>query len=287
MVDRIVDLLPHECVQVTREIEDVAPALAALRETGADTLFVVGGDGTITGTLTELLRSWPRDELPALAITPGGTINTISRSLGARGGPEQMLAHFLSRPRAEPVPRAVLRVDADRDPPRYGIVFANGAAARWLATYYSGRSGKLSAVSLVARTLASIPVGGRLAREMFRPYAARLEIDGKAEDGQYTVAGAATVRHVGLGFAPFLTAGQQRDRFHWLATDASPARLGREIPGFAVGVYRDDSCLAHASAANVQLTLEEPEPYTIDGDLFLAASDLHISVGATIGFLAP
>ena len=287
MVDRIADLLPHACVRITRGLEEVAPALAALHETGADTLFVVGGDGTITGTLTELLRSWPRDELPALAITPGGTINTISRSLGARGGPEQMLAHFLSRPRAEPVPRAILRVDADRDPPRYGMIFANGAAARWLESYYGGRSGKLSAASLVARTLASIPVGGKLARDMFHPYAARLEIDGKAEDGQYTVAGAATIRHVGLGFAPFLTAGQHPDRFHWLATAASPTRLGREIPGFAVGVYRHDSCLAHASAAEVKLTLEEPEPYTIDGDLFPACSELRISVGATVGFLTP
>ena len=207
MVDRIVDLLPHECVRVTRELEDVAPALSTLHETGADTLFIVGGDGTITGTLTELMRSWPEDDLPALAITPGGTINTISRSLGARGGPEQMLAHFLSRPRARPVPRAILRVDADRDPPRYGMIFANGAAARWLETYYGGSSGALSAASLVARTLGSIPFSGKLARDMFRPYAARLEIDGKAEDGQYTVAGAATVRHVGLGFAPFRTAG--------------------------------------------------------------------------------
>jgi diacylglycerol kinase family enzyme len=145
----------------------------------------------------------------------------------------------------------------------------------------------VAAAALVARTLASIPLRGELARDLFQPFRARIDIDGELSEGSYTVAGAATVQHVGIGFAPFLTAGLHTDRFHWLATGASAARLGREIPAFAVGIYREGSCLQHASPRRVELRLEQPEPYTIDGDLFPKVSHIVIEAGPVLRFITP
>ncbi len=287
-MDRVRELLPAENVRVTRALDEVGAALEALRDTGAPTLFVVGGDGTTTGTLTELIRIWPGEERPAVVLTRGGTINTIPKSLGARGAPEQMLQRFLSSDGKAPASeRAVVAVTVADEPTRYGMIFANGAAARWLETYYAGASGSRAAVALVARTLASVPIGGRLAREVFQPFSARINVDGERSEGHYTVTGGASVRHVGLGFAPFLTAGHHPDRFHWLTTDASGARLGREIPVFALGFYPRRSCLRHASPRRVELETESPEPYTIDGDLFPRTDRVTIEAGPLLRFLSP
>jgi diacylglycerol kinase family enzyme len=288
LVDRIAARLPGGHVQVTRALDEVAPALRALRATGADTLFVVGGDGTTTATLSELVRTWPEGELPRLVLTRGGTINTIPGSLGARGAPDEMLVRYLdAQGDVRESERPLLRIEAEQQPARHGMIFANGAAARWLQIYYEGPSGALAAASLVGRTLLQAPLGGALARRLFEPYEARIELDGELRDAKLTVAGCASIRHVGLGFAPFRTAGQHVDRFHWLQSSASPGELGREIPLFALGVYRKRSCLSHASPRRVRVLTADPEPFTIDGDLFPAARGVEVTAGPAVRFLAP
>ncbi len=288
LVARIRALLPARHVQVTAALDEVGPALTELAATGADTVFVVGGDGTTTGTLTELVRRWPGEARPALVLTRGGTINTIPKSLGAHGTPEQMLERYLAAPERAPASeRALVSVRADQAEPRFGMIFANGAAARWLEAYYSGPSGVRPAAALVARTLASVPLGGRLAREIFQRFEARVELDGRASEGSYTVMGASSVRHVGLGFAPFLTAGHHPDRFHFVTTDASGARLGREIPVFALGFYPRRSCLRHASPRRVEIETAAPEPFTMDGDLFPRARQISLDAGPSLRFLSP
>ena len=280
--------LPADHVRTTQSLDEISGALEALRATGAETLFLVGGDGSVTGTLTELMRVWPESELPELVLTAGGTVNTIATSLGARGRPDEMLTRFLAAPGGgDTIVRPLLRLTAENAGMRYGMIFANGAAARWLAEYYEGPSGARPAAALVARTLFSMPLGGELARRMFEPYEARIEIDGEPSQGRFTVAGGATVRHVGLGFAPFRTAGRRPDRFHWLSTDATPGRLGREIPLFALGIYPPRSCLAHASPRSVRPSPACPGPYTLDGDLFEAARRVDIEAGPRIRFRTP
>lgn len=286
--ERMQNRLPAGHVRMTQSVDEVPDALEALRATGAETLFLVGGDGSVTGTLTELVRVWPESELPQLVLCAGGTINTIASSLGARGRPDEMLTRFLAAPGgADEVVRPLLRVSADDASARYGMIFANGAAARWLVEYYDGPSGARPAAALVARTLLAMPLGGDLARRMFEPYEARIEIDGEASEGRFTVAGCASVRHVGLGFAPFRTAGHWPNRFHWLSSDATPGRLGREIPLFAAGIYAPRSCLTHASPRSVRLVTGAPEPYTVDGDLFEAASRVQIEAGPQLRFRTP
>lgn len=287
LIERLRAVLPAENLRVTHSVDEVREALADLCATGADTLFVVGGDGSVTGSLTPLMQVWPVDRLPRLVFAAGGTINTIARSLGSKGAPDEILRRFLAVDRKiTESRRPSLRVRDGEGNERHGMIFAAGSASRWLEHYYAGQTGIAGAASLVARILASAVMRGSLARQIFSPVHASVDLDGRIREAGFTVMGAGSVRDVGLVFSPFRTAGTRPDRFHWLETDAPPWRFGAEIPGFALGIYPPNSCLRHASAARVKVQFERPEIYTLDAELFPASDTLQIEAGPSLRFLA-
>ena len=91
LVGRLRALLGEENVRLTRCAQDLGPALDALRDAGIGRLVLVGGDGTVGGTLTALLARWPGAELPSVLLTAGGTVNTIAKSMGSAGAPDAVL----------------------------------------------------------------------------------------------------------------------------------------------------------------------------------------------------
>lgn len=273
-------------VEATRESGEIEPALERLRDAGADPFAVVGGDGSVTAALTALVRVWPRDSLPRVLLAGGGTINTIARSLGARGDPAAVIERAL-RDGLGSSPRPILAVSAGDAGPRYGAIAVIGVAAGFLDAYHARPTGATSAALTLGRILGSVLVDGPLAREVFAPFEARLEIDGAPRTDRFTALAAGTVRHLGLGFAPFRTAGRSADRFHWIATRATGRRLALELPAIAAGAFPRRSCLEHASPRRVRVELRKPLRYTIDGDVFPAAPSFRIEAGPTVRFAVP
>jgi diacylglycerol kinase family enzyme len=286
---RLASALPSERAHLTRDLAEVGPAVDALREAGADTVVVVGGDGSVGGTLTELLARWPAESLPAVALVPGGTVNTIARSLGARGDPEALVRRLWSRgPRAQTL-RPLVSVAAPGAAPRCGMIFANGVAVRWLRMYYDeSQRGVFGAAAVVARIAGSALVGGALARRMFEAFEAQVEVDGAGlADARFTVLAAASVTHIGLGFPAFPTAGRDPSRFHLAATSAGPARLVAELPALRLGAHGAHSCVAHHPARRARLRFAEPQPWSLDADLYPPAAELELAASRPLRFLIP
>jgi diacylglycerol kinase family enzyme len=286
---RLAAALPPGRAHLTRDLGEVGPALDALRAAGADTLVVVGGDGSVGGTLTELLARWPADALPAVALVPGGTVNTIAHSLGARGAPEALVRDLVSRgPRAQ-TRRPLVSVVAPGAGPRCGMIFANGVAVRWLRMYYDeSPRGVAGAASVVARIAGSALVGGALARRTFEAFEARVEVDGAALAGRsFTVLAAGSVTHIGLGFPAFHTAGSDASRFHLAATAAGPARLVAELPALRLGAHGPHSCVAHHSVRRARLCFGAPQPWSLDADLYPPALELELAASPSLRFLVP
>ncbi len=285
LVERLQDLASRERTALTAHVDEIEPALASLLEQDIDALVLVGGDGTLPHTLTHLLHRRDPAALPAIVPTRGGTVNTIASSLGARGAPDHTLAQLLRGDLCEHR-RAVVSVTADSDAPVLGFLFVNGVGVRFLELYYGGAMGPAGALSVVGRLCTSALLRGPLAHRTFAPFEADLEVDGKRiEQRHFTVIAAAAVRHIGLGFAPFYSAGSDPERIHFATTGASAARLALELPALRAG-SRGGS-LAHFPCRQAELRLAAPLAWSIDAELFPPARRLAIRTGPALRFLCP
>jgi diacylglycerol kinase family enzyme len=290
LLERLQRLLPAGYVRASESPEEIAPAFEALRELDIDTLVLVGGDGTVGGTLTPLLARWPAQQLPTLSLAPGGTINTIARSLGARERPELLVRRLLDgRPPRVDTRRPLVHVRTPDDEARTGMIFANGVAVRWLRLYYQRpQPGVASAVSTVARIAGSASVRGPLARDLFSPAEVSVEVDGEPlELDRFTVMAAASVKHIGLGFRPFHMAGRDPECFHFAVTRAGASRLLVELPTLRVGFEAWPSCVRHYPARRVSLRFAQAQPWSVDADLFAAARELELSATPPLRFVVP
>ncbi|HTO09698.1 MAG TPA: diacylglycerol kinase family protein [Myxococcota bacterium] len=287
--ERLGRLLPPEYLCFTETQDELDRALARLRDLGVEKLVLVGGDGTVGGTLTPLLRIWNGTPLPAVTLTPGGTVNTIAQSLEARLSPEATLMRLLdgAKPVLE-VTRPLVRIEPEEGPARAGLIFVNGVAARWLEQYYEGDElGPRAAASLVGRIARSALTGTRLARELFEARRVAIVVDGEhLEVERFTVMGAASVRDIGLGFRPFRTAGSDPERIHFLYTDAGAFRVCLELPAQRLGIPTPASCLAHYAAKAVELRFAAPEPWSVDADLYAPTLALRVSAGPAVRFVS-
>jgi len=286
--ERLRARLPKGHVQVTSQIDEVEPALRKLRDLGIDTLVIVGGDGSVGGTLTPLFRVWPEDALPRVALAAGGTVNTIPQALGSHAHPENTIDHLLSgEPPRTQTKRPAVRVQPEGGEARCGMIFGNGLTTRWLEAYYANsRQGAVGALQVIGRAVGSAVSGGELASSLFEPFTAKCEVDGQPlEMQEFTVIGVGGVRDVGLGFRPFLSAGEDLKRVHLLATNAGPLRLSAELPGLWLGLR--SSVLEHYSAARITIRFESAQPWSIDADLFPPAQALEIGPTAPLQFIAP
>jgi diacylglycerol kinase family enzyme len=231
-------------------------------------------------------------------MAPGGTVNTIARSLGADANPPILLERLVGEGRERLVgedgartefDRPLLRVRSADGIDRVGMIFANGVGVRFLQMYYEDSGhGPLGAASVVARIVASSVVRGRLAREMFSAVATRVHVDGVALDlERFTAMVAGTVHHIGIGFRPFSMADRDPHRFHFAISEASSIQLVRELPGLGRGYVGPKSRVDHYCAGRVEMEFDHPELWSMDADIFPPTHQLVLEATDPIRFCVP
>ncbi|HEX7104558.1 MAG TPA: diacylglycerol kinase family protein [Acidothermaceae bacterium] len=77
-----------------------ADLAAQARADGFDLVVAVGGDGTVNEVVNGLLRDGPGDDLPRLAVVPGGNANVFARALGLPTEPIEATGTVIERLRA-------------------------------------------------------------------------------------------------------------------------------------------------------------------------------------------
>lgn len=279
---------PDVAVLVPQGLDALDRTARELREAAPDVVGVLGGDGTLSQSLTALARAWGDEELPPVAPLGGGTMNTVARSLGARGRPTHLAghlrAHLEGRRALHPVERSMLEVDGER----LGFLFGNGLFARYIAAYEEGEPGPRQAAWVLARATASAMVGGRFAQELTAPTRARLEVDGEVlGSGPWLVAAAGTVEAVGLGFRPFVGALREPGHLHCLGIGCSPFELALQLHRPLRGRPFHHDAIVEATGRELVIHGPPDQRYNLDGDLSPTGPVTTVRVARTVRFLVP
>jgi diacylglycerol kinase family enzyme len=273
-------------VVVTRTPAELAATTRRFADDGVELVAACGGDGTNLSIVTELVRAYGPKALPTFAILRGGTVNTIAQNLGIRGAPDDILRRLVAATRAGRLPTVgqdLLEVNG-----LYGFLFASLMGAHFLEAYYGGlHPGVVSAGLLIARTVVSSFIQGRMARWLFAPADVTITVDGEPlPTTPYRLLIASVVPDVGMGFRVPWQAGREAGRFHLVASGLSTTSMALQLPRVLSGRPLAGAPHLDRLASRVHLRFAAPQTYTLDGDLF-RASEVELVTGPRLSIARP
>ncbi len=155
-----------ECL-LAEDLDSIRRATREAVEKGAEILAVNGGDGTVHGALTELMRL--DTDPPDLAVVPGGTTNMTANDLNDNGPLEASLRRLAEQSRLPAhervhVDRPLLEVTRQGSAAQYGFFLGAGVILDGMEHFRRkvgsrGLRGELAAGISVLRGLAGMASG--------------------------------------------------------------------------------------------------------------------------------
>jgi diacylglycerol kinase family enzyme len=307
-------------VHVTRSRAALRTAAEACRASGAEVVILCGGDGSYGAGVTALIDAYAPNgaqgedgaRAPVIALSPGGTVGTVPRTLGlaAGGGPIDGLARLLhaavaGRFGVRETP--TLAVRADDAAARLAFIFGSGLVARFFALYDagsvaraggagdgasdgpSGGGGYVAAAKIVARVFVESFYGGAYARSVLDPIRCDVHVDGARLpwDGQSLIV-SSVIDDLGLGMRVTHRAGEDPERPHLVVSGLPPQRLGPRLPRVLRGVPIGDPgepCFDGLVRVARLVFPGEPGAIVLDGDVRLAR-EVELRAGPTVRLLA-
>ncbi len=270
--------------EATHQLEDVARVAEEFKRNGIEILALNGGDGTNHVTLTNFIEVYGDTPLPKIAFLRGGTMNTISNAVGAKGTPGKILLNLVEKYYTQQAfditERDMLKV-TDNTGTRYGFIFGSGVAANFLELYYeTGNPSPPVAAQLLARSIASAIVGGELVKKVFNPSRAEITLENEVWPEQdYAAVVVGTIEQIGLGFRPFQRCEERKGAFHLGALIHSSALgVARALPMIRMG-KRIPGTLRDVVTSRAVFRSQSEILYTIDGDMHRADKEVCIETG--------
>lgn len=292
---------PRALHRVAASRDDIWAALAAFAALGVDVVAINGGDGTVHTVLDGLLDREIFDELPLLAVLPGGRTNMTANDVGVRGGSsrralERLLAwNGSGDASADVTSRPVIRVEGDSGGrPRHGFFF--GTAGLYQATvncWAFREASRIPGMKTGLGTAVSIGrqlVGHLLRRGPIAPTPIGVQFDGEARtDGEYLMLIVTTLDRMALGLRPFWDDRPAPLRF--TAVAFAHRHFLRAVPallrGKPNGVLKPEHGYSSRNAHSV--VLELASGCMLDGEIVQPRphTPIHLTAKHTVRFLRP
>ena len=294
---------PDVRVIETHSMTELEAAAAELARDVPESIVLAGGDGSYMAGITALVSAFvaagrSEDELPPIALAPGGTVSTVARNWGFDGGGlfsrgeagaaryAARLLDAVSRGQARSTLRPTLRARDDRTE-RIGFIFGAGLVSRFFEVYdEEGALGYRGAASIVARIFAGSLSRGALAARVLTPVPCVVLVDGeRTREDRASLVCASVVRDLGIGMRLLYRAGEEHDRFHVVATPLGPARLGPQLPLVLAGRPLLGAANVDALARTLELRFEGGGAYVLDGEL-LRTDRVVVTAGPVLRILS-
>lgn len=274
---------------------EVQAVLAGFAARDIDLLIVNGGDGTAQAVLTALYGQATFARPPVVALLQAGTASMLARDLGIVGAPPAALAKIAAwasgtrRGEGDIHERSVLWVQRRGDSaPLCGMFFGIGAIPQGIDLCHSrmntrGLRGELMPGLILARLLLAVFTGNE---KLLPPTDVEIRRDdAPAQPVRCLFTLVSTLERLFLGLRPFW--GEEYAALHLTAVRSKPRYLLRNLPFVLRGrrtarVSPDNGYFSHNAR---RITLDFNGRFTLDGELFEAASPLTIEAAGPARFL--
>ncbi|MDA3862561.1 MAG: diacylglycerol kinase family protein [Deltaproteobacteria bacterium] len=273
----------------TYSLEDVEDAVEAFKKIDVDIIAISGGDGTAHRTLEKILPLYDNPKsIPPVLLLPSGTQNMVPKSLGITTSSLAALmmtrTKYLHNIPMQTVSRNLLQVND-----HYSFMFGLGAAPRFLQEHYAHNKGHFSSITLFFSYVYDAIRKNDRAFELIKPIEMEAFIDGKPYqdiDKLHTIF-CSFVEEVALRFKCFPRSGWQKDKFESLFFKSGLIETLKAVPGLWLGSKSSNEKVERKMVSLLELKLKEPEPYTLDGDLYPPHSNFIIKPGPELKFVIP
>jgi len=278
-------------LQQPGDLDALDEVAARFHERGIDILCVNGGDGTIHKALTALKGVYGDAPLPQVALLPGGTMNIIANSVGARGKPADVLHHVVRAYHADQplrtTPRSLLKITSEGLDTQYGFLFGNGIIAGFLEAYYEGgQPTPAKAARVLAHGVMSTMVNGKYVKRLLKPFRGTLTLDGKDwPEKEWTAVAVGTVEQLGLGFSPFRHVIGNPGQMHVNGIGGSVIDLMWELPRTYRGAPLARPGNHDGACRELVLQSETSQSFMIDGDFHRGDREVTLAIADTIDFI--
>ena len=275
--------------KITDSLEDLAQVARHFCETEIEYLAVNGGDGTVSQTLSAMIREYGDKPLPIIVVLGGGTMNVLSLNLGIRKKPEMILSELVHNLSLNN-PLKTKELASIKIGNRYGFLYADGTSALILEDFYKRKTGYLGGAILGVRVVLSAlfrtPLAKRLIRGRPIIFAPK---PGNALTHYSLGTYASSLARLPMQLPMFGKKLMEGQVFRGISISLKPEELLFKFPFIAFftkpGHYKGKH---NFNCKALEITCEEPFRYTLDGELFTAEDGkVHIEVGPMIRFLLP
>lgn len=284
------------CAQTLEAVtpQQINEAVSALGLQADDLLVVVGGDGTLQAALTAIMNP-PSRATPQVLVVPAGTTNMSAADLGSRLGAAatlNALADWMSGKGPAPLAstRALLKVFDDQSlQVEYGLFFGAGAIVSGVRYFHAkvrptGIRGALGPCLSFLRMLLSLFRKGP--HPLLPATPARLHLGQDRGRRDWLLILATTLDKLLLGSTPYW--GAENAPMHFTAIAHRPPRVLTALPGLLRGNASQAVRKHHAYVSHnlLHTVIEDLQEYLLDGEIFRAQGQLHLSATRHIGFLS-
>ncbi|MBU1534073.1 hypothetical protein KKF84_02070 [Myxococcota bacterium] len=272
----------------TYTLDDVTQAVSEFKRYEVDIIAISGGDGTAHRTLEKLISGYGGDPLPPILLLPSGTQNMVPKSFGITGNSISTMiltqTRYMHNLPLTTVKRNLLRVNG-----HYSFMFGLGISTRFLEAHYARGTSHWHAMTLLGSYMVDALKGGDTAMRLTAPIPMDISINGQQpvhEDKIHTVF-CSFAEELALRFRCFPRAGWQEGMFESLLLDAGMTQTVRAMPFLWAGSLKELPGIRRNLLKTMDIELQSPECYTLDGEIYPAVTSLHLESGPELEFIIP
>ena len=287
-------ILKTDLVFETSDEKEIKPALQILKAEEPDILSIIGGDGTVGATVTELLKLCnEQTQIPILLPARAGTLNVIADNIPVKGDLESILLklkEFAGKIRfSRDIPRdnirkfKIIKVKTNiLEEERYGFSIDIGIPFFFTEKFYQLRTrSSRTALTLLSKSISKF-VMGMNSKELARSFFGDIIIDGVGYPyKEHLLIVASVFKQLPLFFRPFYVKDDKwKDGFYFWVLSEDIWNAMKNFRVISRGLKRMRKSF-NDIAENV--TVVTKEGFALDGELFKPPQGEEYSINITLG----